>query len=55
MYLLIPKNGLSLMTCVDHLEASKAPLCGIPRSNSNLNSKGGPYSKENDHGDLDVS
>ena len=55
MYFLIPKSGLSLMTCVDHLEASKAPLCGLPRSNSNFNSRGGPYSKEKDHGDFDVS
>ena len=55
MYLLIPKSGLSLMTCVDHLEVSKAPLCGLPRSNSNFKSRGGPYSKEKDHGDFDVS
>lgn len=51
MYLLIPKSGLSLMTTVDHLEASKAPVCGLLISNSNFNSKGGPYSKEKDHGE----
>lgn len=55
MYLLIPKSGLSLMTCVDNLEASKAPLCGLQRSNSNFNSRGGPYSKKKDHEDFDVS
>jgi len=55
MYFLIRKSGLSLMTCVDHLKASKEPLCGLPRSNSNFNSRGGPYSKEKDHGDFDVS
>ena len=43
------------MTCVDHLEASKAPLCGFPRTNSNFNSRGGPYAKEKDHGDIVVS
>ena len=28
--------GLSFMTCVGHLEASKAPLCGLQCSNSNF-------------------
>ena len=52
MYFLIPKNGLSLMTYLYNVEASKAPLCGLPRSNSNFNTRGGPYSKEKYHGDL---
>ena len=36
MYLIIPKSGLSLMTCVGHLEASKAPLCGLQCTNLNF-------------------
>lgn len=34
IYLLILKRGLSFMTCVGHLEASKASLCGLQCSNS---------------------
>ena len=33
--MLILKSGLSFMTCVGNLEASKAPLCGLQCSNSN--------------------
>ena len=29
MYLLIPKDRMSLMTCVGDLEASKTLLCGL--------------------------
>ena len=35
IYLLILNSGLSFMTCVGQLEASKASLCGLQCLNSN--------------------
>ena len=35
MYLLIPKDGMSLVTCVGDLEGSKTLLCSLQDSNSN--------------------
>lgn len=35
MYLLIPKGGMSLVTCVRDLKGSKILLCGLQNSNSN--------------------
>ena len=35
MYFLIPKGGISLVTCVGDLEASKTLLCGLQGSISN--------------------
>lgn len=46
---------MSFVTCVGLFGGSKRVLLSLPRSNSNFNSRGGPYSKEKDHGDLDVS
>ena len=34
MYFLIPKGGMSLVTCVGDLEGSKIMLCGLQESNS---------------------
>ena len=46
---------MSFVTCVGLFGGSKRVLLGLPNTNSNFNSRGGPYSKEKDHGDLDVS
>ncbi len=57
MYLLIPKSGLSLVTCVGDLEGSKTLLCGIQGSNSNsledlkeIWDRGQAYLMEKNHG-----
>ena len=46
---------MSFVTCVGLFGGSRRVLLGLPRSNSNFNSRGGPYSKEKDHGYLDMS
>ena len=57
MYLLIPKGGMSLVTCVGDLEGSKALLCGLQDSNSNsledlkeIWDRGQAYLMEKNHG-----
>ena len=43
------------VTCVGLFGDSRRVLLGLSSTNSNSNSIGRPYSKEKDHGDLDVS
>ena len=46
---------MSFVTCVGLFGGSRRVLLGLQNTNSNFNSRGGPYSKEKNHGDLDVS
>lgn len=46
---------VSFVTCVGLLGGSRRVLLGLPSTNSNFNSRGGTYSKEKYHGDLDMS
>ena len=46
---------MSFLTCVGLFGGSRRVLLVLPSTNSNFNSRGGPYSKEKDHGCLDVS
>ena len=43
---------MSFVACVRLFGGSRRVLLGLPRSNSNFNSRGGRYSKEKYHGDL---
>ena len=46
---------MSFVTCVGLFGGSRRVLLGLPSTNLNFKSRGGPYSKEKYHGDIDVS
>jgi len=43
---------MSFVICVGLFLGSRKVLLVLPSTNSNFNSRGGPYSKEKDHGEL---